>query len=47
VQQGDVSAYVKNVDLISLKQKYNYKEHEGKIDKNSQKQTSVGFAQAC
>jgi hypothetical protein len=29
VHQGDVSAYVKTVDLISLVQKYNYKEHEG------------------
>jgi hypothetical protein len=24
VHQGDVSFYIKNVDLISLKQKYNY-----------------------
>jgi hypothetical protein len=28
--QGDVSVYVKNVDLISLRQKNNYMEHEGK-----------------
>jgi hypothetical protein len=26
--------YVKNVDLISLRKKYNYKEHEEKIDTN-------------
>jgi hypothetical protein len=29
--QDDVSFYVKNVDLISLRQKYKYKEHEGKM----------------
>jgi hypothetical protein len=28
--QGDVSLYVKNVDSISLRQKNNYKKHEGK-----------------
>jgi hypothetical protein len=28
VREGDVSFYVMNVDLISLRQKYNYKEHE-------------------
>jgi hypothetical protein len=29
--QGDISVYVKNADLISVRQKYNYenKEHEG------------------
>jgi hypothetical protein len=30
VHQGDASVYVENVRLISLRQKYNYKEHEGK-----------------
>jgi hypothetical protein len=29
VHQSDVSVYVKNADLISPRQKYNYKEHEG------------------
>jgi hypothetical protein len=29
VHQNDVSVYVKNIDLISLKQKYK-EEHEGK-----------------
>jgi hypothetical protein len=28
VHQGDVSVYIENVDLIYLRQKYNYKEHE-------------------
>jgi hypothetical protein len=28
VDQCDVSVYVKNVDLIYLRQKYNYREHE-------------------
>jgi hypothetical protein len=30
VRQGGVSAYVKNVDLISLRLEYKYKEDEGK-----------------
>jgi hypothetical protein len=30
LHQGDISVYVKNIDLISLRQKYYYKEHEGK-----------------
>jgi hypothetical protein len=47
VHQGDVSAYVGNVDLISLRQKYNYREHEKKNDKNRPTQTSVGCVQAC
>jgi hypothetical protein len=34
VHQGHVSVYVKNVDLISPRQQYKYKEHEGKKDKN-------------
>jgi hypothetical protein len=46
VSQGDVSFYVKNADLISLKQYYNYTEYEGKNDKNRQLQTSAGCAQA-
>jgi hypothetical protein len=44
VHQGDVSAYVENADLISLRQTYNYKEHEGKNDKNRRMQTSAGCA---
>jgi hypothetical protein len=47
VHQGNVSAYVENVDLISLRQMYNYREHEGKNDKNRGAQTSAGCAQAC
>jgi hypothetical protein len=35
VHQGDVYAYVENVDLISLRQTYNYREREGKSDKNN------------
>jgi hypothetical protein len=35
--EGDVSFYIKNVDLTSLRQKYNYKEHDGKIDRNRHK----------
>jgi hypothetical protein len=34
VHQGDVSEYVENVDLISLRRTYNYREHEGKNDKS-------------
>jgi hypothetical protein len=30
VHQSDVSAYVENVEVISVRQTYNYKEHEGK-----------------
>jgi hypothetical protein len=30
-----MSAYVENVDLISLRQTYNYREHEGKNDRNN------------
>jgi hypothetical protein len=30
VHEGDVSVYVNDVDLISLSQKHNSKEHEGK-----------------
>jgi hypothetical protein len=29
VHPGDVSLFIKNVDLISLRQKYNYMKHEG------------------
>jgi hypothetical protein len=32
VHQGHVSGYVNNVDLIYLRQKYNYEEYEGKND---------------
>jgi hypothetical protein len=34
VHECDVSAYVENVDLISLRRTYNYREHEGKNNKN-------------
>jgi hypothetical protein len=44
VLQGDVSFYVRNLDLISLRQKYNYKKHEGKHDRNRWTQTSAGRA---
>jgi hypothetical protein len=37
VNQGDVSVYVKNVNLTYLTQKYNYKEHEGNPDRNRRK----------
>jgi hypothetical protein len=37
IHKGDVSFYVKNIDLISLRQKYNYKENEGKNDRNRNK----------
>jgi hypothetical protein len=37
VRQGDVFFYVKNVDLIPLRQKYNYKVHEGKNYRNGHK----------
>jgi hypothetical protein len=37
VHQVAVSFYVKNVDLISLRQKYNYKEYEGENDRNERK----------
>jgi hypothetical protein len=47
VHQGDVSVYVENVDLISLRQKYKYKKHGGRNDKNRRMQTSAGCAQAC
>jgi hypothetical protein len=47
MHEGDVSAYVENVDVISLRQTYNYREHEGKNDKNRRTQTSAGCAQAC
>jgi hypothetical protein len=30
MHQGDAPFYVKNVDSISLRQNYKYKEHEGK-----------------
>lgn len=30
VHEGDVSFYIKNVDLTYLRQKYNYKEYKGK-----------------
>jgi hypothetical protein len=33
MRQGVVSVYVKNVDLISLRQQYKYMEHEGKTIK--------------
>jgi hypothetical protein len=33
VHEGVVSAYVENVDLISLRQTYNYREQEGKTIK--------------
>jgi hypothetical protein len=46
MHQGHVSFYVKNVDLISLRQKYDYKEHEGKNDKNRPTQTSAECAEA-
>jgi hypothetical protein len=42
--QNDVSFHVKNVDLISLRQKC--MEYEGKNDKNRRTQTSTGCAQA-
>jgi hypothetical protein len=41
VHEGDVSAYVENVDLISPRQLYNYKEHEGKNDKYRRTQISA------
>jgi hypothetical protein len=47
VHQGDVSFYVRNVDLIPLMQKYKYKEHEGNNDRNKRTQISSGCAQAC
>jgi hypothetical protein len=46
VHQGDISAYVENADLISLRRTCNYSEHEGKNDKNRRTQTSAGCAQA-
>jgi hypothetical protein len=46
VDQDHVSVYVKNVDLISLREQYKHMEHEGKNDKNRRKQTSAGCAQA-
>jgi hypothetical protein len=46
LHQGDVSAYVEHVDLISRRQTYNYREHEGKDIKNRRTQTSAGCAQA-
>jgi hypothetical protein len=42
VHQDHVSVYVKNVDLLSLRQQYKYMEHEGKNDKNRRTQTSAG-----
>jgi hypothetical protein len=47
VHQGDVSAYVENVYVNSLRQPYNYKEREGKNDKNRRMKTSARCAQAC
>jgi hypothetical protein len=38
VHQGDVSFHIKNGDLISLRPKCNYEEHEGKsIEKEGRK----------
>jgi hypothetical protein len=37
VHPYNVSAYVENVDLISLRQTYNYREHEGRNDKDGRK----------
>jgi hypothetical protein len=47
VRQGHVSVYVNNVDLISLRQKYDYKERERKNDRSRQTQTSTACAQSC
>jgi hypothetical protein len=46
VHQGDVSFYIKNVDLISLKQKYNHENTMEKNDRNRRTQTSAGYTQA-
>jgi hypothetical protein len=45
IHQGDVSVYVENVDIISVRQMY--KEPEGKHDKKRRAQTFSGCAQAC
>jgi hypothetical protein len=45
VDQGGVSVYVKNADLISLRHQYKYTEHEEKTThKNRWTQTSAGLA---
>jgi hypothetical protein len=47
MHQGDVSVYVKNVDLISLRKKYNYMEHEGKTTETDGTQISTRRTQYC
>jgi hypothetical protein len=42
VHQDDVSFYVKNADLISLRKKHNYKEHEEKSIKTDGRQLLLG-----
>jgi hypothetical protein len=41
MHQGDVSVYVKNLDLISLRQQYKYMENERKNNRNRERELLV------
>jgi hypothetical protein len=44
---ADVSAHAKDVDLISLRQKCNYKGYKGENGRSRWMQISAGCVQAC